>query len=183
MTNPLLVCPPCFIRSTARKHVSALWFYQESTCFFPMSDIQTPLYIKELTSSQIKSKILISLWELDSIFYHLNGPCLHQITGYHHIFLISIQKKNYLFSILLYLTFAHENISCISFTFYSLDECQDIFLKRQWHATCISFLTVSRFFVSVPDRKRKKKEIPRAITLMLIYLQKTAWVFSNGKRS
>lgn len=99
MTNPLLVCPPCFIRSTARKHVSVLWFYQESTCFFPMSDIQTPLYIKELTSSQIKSKILISLWELDSIFYHLNGPCLHQITGYHHIFLISIQKKNYLFSI------------------------------------------------------------------------------------
>lgn len=183
MTNPLLVCQPCFIRSTARKHVSVLWFYQESTCFFPMSDIQTPLYIKELTSSQIKSKILISLWELDSIFYHLNGPCLHQITGYHHIFLISIQKKITYFPFSCIWLLPMRIFLALVSPFIVLTNAKIFFIKRQWHATCISFLTVSRFFVSVPDRKRKKKEIPWAITLMLIYLQKTAWVFSNGKRS
>lgn len=46
------------------------------------------------------------------------------------------------------------------------------------------FFNCQQIFCKCSRQEKKKKDIiPRAITLMLIYLQKAAWVFSNGKRS
>lgn len=99
INDEFLVSPSAmFYQVHSKETCLCTLIHQESTCFFPMSDIQFPLYIKELTSSQNKSNILISLWETYSTVYHFNGPCLHQITGYHHIFFISIQKNNTYFS-------------------------------------------------------------------------------------